>query len=152
MKCPYCSHSESKVVDKRETGSKQEITRRRRECLNCSKRFTTYETVENVELIVIKKDDRRELFDRNKLFSGIMRACEKRPITKEQVDELIVAIKADIINQGHSEIKSSEIGEFIMVRLRKLDKVAYIRFASVYRDFTDVNEFEEELRKLLRKD
>ncbi len=152
MKCPYCSHSESKVIDKRETGSNQEITRRRRECLNCSKRFTTYETVETVELIVIKKDERREFFDKNKLFSGIMRACEKRPITKEQVEQLIIEIKADIIHQGNTEIKSSDIGEFIMKRLRKLDKVAYIRFASVYRDFTDVTEFEEELRKLLRKE
>jgi transcriptional repressor NrdR len=151
MRCPYCGHTESKVIDKRESGSHQEVTRRRRECLHCQKRFTTYEAVEEMEVTIVKKDGSRELFDRNKVLSGIAKACEKRPITRDQMETMVNEIRNDLANQGDHEIHSSEIGEHIMRKLRETDKVAYIRFASVYRDFTDVKEFENELRNLLRK-
>ena len=150
MRCPYCSHEESKVVDKRESGSNQEITRRRRECLNCNKRFTTYETVEQIEMTIVKKDGSREIFDRNKILLGITKACEKRPITREQMEKMTDEIKADLANKGVNEIKSNDVGELLMEKLKETDKVAYIRFASVYRDFTDVREFEKELKNLLR--
>lgn len=151
MKCPYCSHADSKVIDKRETGSDQEITRRRRECLGCNKRFTTYETVEHVEITVIKKDESREIFDRNKILSGILRACEKRPVSRDQIESTVNEIKADLVSKGAQEVISSDIGELIMEKLQKLDKIAYIRFASVYRQFADIQEFEKELSKLLRQ-
>lgn len=150
MRCPFCSHIESKVIDKRESGTKQEITRRRRECLNCGKRFTTYEAVEEIEFTIVKKDGSRELFDRNKLVVGVSKACEKRPITREQIENFVDEIKAELSNRGETEIKSGDIGELTIEKLKKLDKVAYIRFASVYRDFTDLKEFESELKRLLR--
>ncbi len=150
MRCPFCSHEESKVIDKRESGSKQESTRRRRECLSCHKRFTTYETVEQIELSIVKKDGSREIFDRNKVLFGITKACEKRPITRERMEKMADEIKAELVNMDEKEIKSSAIGELLMDKLKREDKVAYIRFASVYRDFTDVKEFEKELRDLLR--
>lgn len=150
MRCPYCNHNESKVIDKRESGPKQEITRRRRECLNCGKRFTTYEAVEDIELTIVKKDGSRELFDRNKLLVGIAKACEKRPITRQQIENFVDEIKTELSSIGENELKSEIIGEKIMEKLKGLDKVAYIRFASVYRDFTDLKEFETELKRLLR--
>ena len=150
MRCPYCNHSDSKVIDKRESGTKQEITRRRRECLSCGKRFTTYEMVEDVEITIVKKDGSRELFDRNKILVGIAKACEKRPITREQIDKMVDEIKAELSSMGEIELKSEIIGEKIMNKLKGIDKVAYIRFASVYRDFTDLKEFESELKRLLR--
>ena len=150
MRCPFCNHNESRVVDKRESGTKQEITRRRRECLNCKKRYTTYESVEEVEFTIVKKDGSRELFDRNKLIVGISKACEKRPITREQIENFVDELKSELSNLGSTELNSEIIGEKIMDKLKKFDKVAYIRFASVYRDFTDLKEFENELKKLLR--
>ncbi len=150
MRCPYCSHEESKVIDKRESGLNHEITRRRRECLKCSKRFTTYETVEQIELTIIKKDGSREIFDRNKVLFGIVKACEKRPITREDMEKMTDEIKSELVNRGQNEVNSTDIGELLMEKLKEKDKVAYIRFASVYRDFTDVREFEKELRELLR--
>lgn len=148
MKCPYCSHPETKVLDKRDTEN-DAITRRRRECLKCEKRFTTYEHIEMVDLTVIKKDGKREQFDRQKLKTGVVKACEKRSIEGEKIDELISQIEADLLGMDSIEITSAKLGEMVMKRLKKLDKVAYIRFASVYRDFADLTEFKEELDKLL---
>lgn len=146
MKCPYCNNNETQVVDKRETKNFL-VTRRRRECLKCKKRFTTYERVE-IDLMVIKKDNRREPFDREKLKKGILRACEKRPISKEKIEKLIEEIESDLKKMKSNEIKSSVIGERVMKKLKSLDKVAYIRFASVYRDFKDVKDFEKEVKEL----
>ncbi len=150
MKCPYCASVDSKVLDKRETGE-EDITRRRRECLACTKRFTTYERVELIDLFVVKKDGRREQFDRNKLVNGLMKACEKRPVSKEQVEEVVDEIESKIKTLSSTEVQSSIIGELVMKYLRKLDKVAYIRFASVYRDFADVEDFKKELEKIMKK-
>lgn len=150
MKCPYCASEENKVVDKRET-SDLEATRRRRECLKCGKRFTTYERVEIVDIMVIKKNGSREPFDRNKLMRGISKACEKRPISKEDIEKAVLEIESELRNMDTTEIESKVIGEKVMKKLKKLDKVAYIRFASVYRDFTDLKTFEKELHKLIRK-
>lgn len=146
MKCPYCQSDETKVLETRETG--EVVTRRRRECLKCTKRFTTYEQVELVELTVVKKDQSREQFDRNKLVRGLLRAVEKRPISREQVENIANEIEIKLRNHKKPEVKSTHIGEMIMRRLKKLDKVAYIRFASVYREFTDINNFKEELDDL----
>ncbi|MFH1505366.1 MAG: transcriptional regulator NrdR [archaeon] len=151
MKCPYCNHQESKVIDKRETGDNEEITRRRRECLHCGKRFTTHEKVESFNLVVIKKSGNRQSFDRDKISKGMYKACEKRPISHEQIDQVVNEIEAEIRNKDTTEIPSKMIGEIIMKKLRRLDKVAYIRFASVYKDFEDVDTFKEEIEKLLRK-
>ena len=148
MKCTYCGALDTKVTDKRDSG---DITRRRRECLSCKKRFTTFERVETVNLIVVKKDGKRERFDRQKLFLGIQRACEKRPITKEEVDNSVNEIEAKLKTMSSTEIPSRLIGELVMKKLKKMDKVAYIRFASVYRSFTDIESFEEELKKLIKK-
>lgn len=145
MKCPFCGNEEQKVVDSRET---EDSIRRRRECLKCEKRFTTYERIENVEIIVIKKDGSRQLFDRNKMKSGIVRACEKRSISIEMIDKMVDDIEKEIRRQETTEIDSHKIGELIMRKLRGIDKVAYIRFASVYREFEDLASFEEELKKL----
>ena len=150
MKCPFCSSSDSKVVDKRETPD-EKSTRRRRECLSCSKRFTTYEKVEEVELIIIKKDGTRTTFDRPKLLKGIAQSCHKRPVTYDQMQQMADAIEAKLRNKDSVEFKSSELGKYVMQQLKKVDKVAYIRFASIYKDFTDVEEFEEEVKKLIRK-
>lgn len=150
MKCPYCGSEENKVLDKR-TSPDRKATRRRRECLSCKKRFTTYERVEVVDLVVIKKDGKREMFDRNKLKMGLMRACEKRPVKLEQIDRLLDKVENDLRKSKGTEIKSSVIGNMVMRRLKSLDKVAYIRFASVYREFTDIQSFQKELKRLLKK-
>ncbi len=145
MKCPYCSNPETKVTDKR---SSPEGIRRRRECLKCKKRFTTYEKIERGGLFVIKKDGRRERFERKKLEKGIEKAFEKRPVPKEKIDKMINEIEEKLRQKGKKEIKSSSIGELVMKKIKKLDNVAYIRFASVYRNFQDVNDFKKELKEL----
>lgn len=146
MICPYCN-SDTKVIDKRETPD-QKATRRRRECLKCHKRFTTYERIERTDLFVIKKDERREPFNREKLKSGIIKACEKRPISHETIEKVLNDIESVLRKKNKKEITSREIGEAVMKRLKKLDKVAYIRFASVYRAFEDLKSFEKELKSL----
>ncbi|HLC72875.1 MAG TPA: transcriptional regulator NrdR [Candidatus Nanoarchaeia archaeon] len=146
MQCPYCTNEETKVVDKRETDS-LEVTRRRRECLKCEKRFTTYERVE-IDLRVIKKDGRREAFSREKVKNGMLRACEKRPVTTKQIEDAINKIEAALRSRSSDEIKSTIIGELVSKELRKLDKVAYIRFASVYKDFEDIESFAAEVQQL----
>ena len=150
MKCPFCGHGESKVVDKRETED-EKATRRRRECLKCEERFTTYERIESSPIMVVKKNDNRQQFDRNKVLNGLMKACEKRPITKEQIEKVASDIENKLMASGQKEVKSSEIGELIMSALKKLDDVAYIRFASVYREFADIHSFEEALKQLTKK-
>ena len=145
MYCPYCSHKESKVTDKRQS---PEGIRRRRECLKCKKRFTTYEKVSVDDIYVIKKDKRREKFSREKLETGIHRAFEKRPVEKNKIDRMTSEIEEQIRKRGKKEIKSSEIGELIMKKIKKIDNVAYIRFASVYRDFQDINDFKREMKGL----
>ena len=149
MKCPTCGHQEDKVIDSRSAKEGQAI-RRRRECLKCRRRFTTYETIETTPLFVIKKDGRREPFSREKILNGLLRACEKRPIPAERLSELIDSLEADLLRQGVDEVPSSEIGARVMEALRTLDEVAYVRFASVYRHFKDLNQFLEELRSLLK--
>jgi len=148
MKCPYCGYLESKVVDSRPADEGASI-RRRRECLSCHKRFTTYETVESLPLMVVKKDGSRQSFDRNKVLGGVIRACEKRPVPYQEVEHLVVEIEQLLQNQMDREVSSAEIGELVMERLKKLDEVAYVRFASVYRQFKDINTFMTELNKLL---
>ena len=148
MKCPYCSLEESKVVDSRSAEDGERI-RRRRECLKCGKRFTTYEIIENIPLYVVKRDKSREVFDRNKLTAGILRACEKRPVSVEQVEEMVTDIELTAQNGFEREITAEQIGELVMERLKKVDEVSYVRFASVYRQFKDINTFMEELNKLL---
>jgi transcriptional repressor NrdR len=148
MKCPYCRHIETKVTDSRDTGVF--TIRRRRECLDCGKRFTTYEYVEMQPLYVVKKDGRREKFDRNKIKNGILKAIEKRPVKHEQVEEILDTIEEKIRRNGSEEINSKDIGEYVMDSLKELDHVAYIRFASVYRSFTDVSSFEEEIKNLTK--
>ncbi|NLY19572.1 MAG: transcriptional repressor NrdR [Clostridiaceae bacterium] len=147
MKCPYCSHLEDKVIDSRPTDEGETI-RRRRECLGCQKRYTTYEKVEYMPLIVIKKDKSRQPYNREKLLNGIMRACEKRPVSIDEIDALIDRVEATIYNTLEREVTSTEIGECVMKELRKLDEVAYVRFASVYRQFKDIDTFMEELQKI----
>ena len=149
IKCPYCYYEETKVSDKRETEASL-ITRRRRECLKCKKRFTTYERIET-DLVVIKKDGRREKFSREKLKTGILKSLEKRPISMEQVDKIINNIEANLRNRNTSEINSQIIGELVMKKLKTIDKVAYIRFASVYREFEDPSSFIEEIKILNKK-
>ena len=151
MKCPYCERPETKVLDKRETDAGH-ITRRRRECLSCARRFTTYERAEVLNLFIIKKDKRREAFNREKLKRNLMKACEKRPISHEAIDRLIANIDQELINMRKSEIESRLLGELVMAALKDFDKVAYIRFASVYRDFKDVEDFEKELRELIQNE
>jgi transcriptional repressor NrdR len=150
MKCPFCNHHDNKVMDKRESDDLT-TTKRRRECLKCSKRFTTFERVELADLIVIKKNNRREQFSRDKLKRGLGIPCEKRPISQEQIERILDEIEAEIRKKKLTEVKSSEIGHLVMKKLKKLDKVAYIRFASVYRDFADLETFQEELQALLKK-
>jgi len=151
MKCPYCFSLDNKVVDKRETED-TEATRRRRECLKCGKRFTTYERIETVDLFIIKKDGRREKFDRTKIRSGIIKACEKRPISMDIVSSMVDRIEAKLRKLKKTEIKSSFVGEEIIRRLKQLDNVAYIRFASVYREFDDIKSFENELVGLKKRE
>ncbi|MEK6824152.1 MAG: transcriptional regulator NrdR [Nanoarchaeota archaeon] len=145
MECPYCSHTNFKVTDKRTSPSG---IRRRRECLKCKKRFTTYEKIEKKEFYVIKKDNRREKFDRNKLEKGIERAFEKRPISQEKIQKMINEIEEQIRKKGKKEISSSIIGDIVSKKIKRLDKIAYIRFASVYRDFEDVKDFKRELKNI----
>jgi len=150
MKCPYCEHPESKVIDSRE--SKNGFTiRRRRECLSCSKRFTTYEKIEEIPYMVIKKDGKRQRFDSQKLLQGMLKACEKRPIPISKLEEIVDEIEIKLQERPEKEMEASEIGQFVMKKLEALDKVAYVRFASVYREFKDVLEFKEELEKILTK-
>lgn len=147
MKCPYCSYDESKVIDSRPTDEGERI-RRRRECLNCTKRFTTYEIIENMPTIVVKRDKRREQFDRNKLLSGLLRACDKRAVSVDTLEYIVSEIEAKIQNSLEREVTSTEIGEYAMEYLKKIDQVSYVRFASVYRQFKDVESFMNELNKL----
>jgi len=147
MNCPYCSHIETKVTDSRDTGDY--TIRRRRECLNCNRRFTTYEHIELAPIYVIKKDGRREKFERNKIKNGILKTLEKRPISHEQVEEMMDKIDEKIRRSGKEEIESKLIGEFVMDALKDADEVGYIRFASVYRSFTDVTSFEKEIKELI---
>jgi transcriptional repressor NrdR len=149
MRCPYCGHPENKVIDSRESKEGDSI-RRRRECLDCSKRFTTYEHVVEIELIVIKKDGRREPFSREKLLTGIERACEKRPVAVESMEHEVNEILKLLLSQFEREVPSNVIGEMVMERLKKMDKVAYVRFASVYRQFKEIDEFMSELEELLK--
>lgn len=148
MRCPFCQAPENKVIDSRES-QEGAATRRRRECLSCSRRFTTYERVEELTPLVVKKDGRREAFDREKLLHGLQKACEKRPVSAEQLEEIAIAVERRLQELGEKEISSSEVGEQVMERLQALDEVAYVRFASVYRSFRDVGEFMSELRDLL---
>ncbi len=149
MKCPFCGFEESKVIDSRPTDEGERI-RRRRECMSCSKRFTTYEIIESVPIVVVKKDGKsREVFDRDKLFNGMMRACEKRPVSVDVIERAIDEIEAEIQNSLDREVTSVRIGELVMDKLKDIDEVAYVRFASVYRQFKDINTFMSELKKLL---
>lgn len=144
MKCPYCGYSESKVIDSRPTDEGERI-RRRRECLNCAKRFTTYEVIETVPVVVVKKDKSREAFDRNKLLNGLLRACEKRPVPLETLVRIVDEIETLLQNSLDREVPSTLIGTYAMDKLKKVDEVAYVRFASVYREFKDINTFMDEL-------
>jgi len=151
MKCPFCGFKEDKVVDSRATAEESAI-RRRRECLKCGKRFTTYEYVEDISLLVIKKDGRREAFDRKKVLAGIIRACEKRPVSVEKMEELVSQVERAIQKKSDREVLASKIGELVMEKLKLIDDVAYVRFASVYRQFKDVGQFMVELKDILGKD
>jgi len=148
MKCPFCGYEESKVIDSRPTDEGEKI-RRRRECIACQKRFSTYEIIESVPIVVVKKDKSRQAFDRVKLFNGMLRACEKRPVSIEQIDKIVSEIEAELQNSLDREVTSIHIGELAMDKLKALDEVAYVRFASVYRQFKDINTFMDELAKLL---
>ena len=148
MRCPFCSHPESKVVDSRPSDEGSSI-RRRRECLACHKRFTTYETMESLPLMVIKKDGSRQTFDKSKLLNGMLRACEKRPVPFSQLEGIANEIEQALQNEMDREVPSARIGELVMDRLREVDEVAYVRFASVYRQFKDISTFMSELNKLL---
>ncbi len=147
MRCPWCAHPEDRVVDSREAQEGQ-ATRRRRECLGCGRRFTTYERVEEVLPQVVKKDGRREAFDRRKILEGLERACQKRPVSREALDDLVSSVEREVQELGEREVASHAVGERVMARLRALDAVAYVRFASVYRSFADVGEFMSELEGL----
>ena len=151
MKCPFCGFEESKVIDSRPTDEGQRI-RRRRECLSCGKRFTTYEIIESLPIIVIKKDKSRETFNRDKLVTGLLRACEKRPVSIDMLDNMIDEIETVLQNSLDREVSSEKIGELVMEKLKAIDEVAYVRFASVYRQFKDINTFMRELSKLLEND
>jgi len=148
MKCPFCGTNEDKVIDSRSTKQGDSI-RRRRECLKCGRRFTTYERVEEMILMVVKRDGRRQPFDRKKILRGIMRACEKRPISIAQMDEVTNTIERELTNSMEKEVSSIKVGSMVVDQLRDLDQVAYVRFASVYRSFRDINEFMDELKALL---
>ncbi len=150
MNCPFCNYFETKVIDSRPTEEGQAI-RRRRECLKCKKRFTTYEKIEQIPLMIIKKDGSREVYDRNKMLNGIIKACEKRPVSMQNIEDMIDHIEKNLQSTMDKEIKSSLIGQLVMDALRKLDEVAYVRFASVYRQFKDINTFMEELKTLMHE-
>lgn len=151
MKCPFCGSLENKVINSRLAAEETSI-RRRRECLSCSGRFTTYEYVEQTPILVIKRDGRRQSFDRQKLINGLLRACEKRPVSMEAIDALVGGVEKELHNAMEAEISSLRIGEMILSRLRALDEVAYVRFASVYHQFRDVSEFSDEIQTLMRRD
>lgn len=150
MKCPFCGHENTRVIDSRPAEENNSI-RRRRACDECNKRFTTYEKVETIPLIIIKKDNNRETYDRSKIEGGILRACHKRPVSADQIRMVVDEIETDIFNREEKEISSVAIGELVMERLKDLDAVAYVRFASVYREFKDINTFMDELKKVLNK-
>ena len=148
MKCPYCQHAEDRVVDSRET-REGTVIRRRRECQGCSRRFTSYERVEEIPYMVVKKDGKREAFDRNKVLNGLLTACEKRPVPVRKLEEIVDEAETLVQESSERELPTEKLGELVMSRLRELDKVAFVRFASVYRQFEDVNEFLNELRGLI---
>lgn len=150
MKCPFCHFQETRVVDTRESDN-LEATRRRRECLKCGKRFTTYERAEMAGIVIVKKDGRREPFNRAKLLAGLQKACEKRPISTEAIEKVVNEVESELRRRDSREVKSSVLGQIVMRRLRSLDKVAYLRFASVYLAFEDLSSFEKELKKLTMK-
>jgi transcriptional repressor NrdR len=148
LKCPYCAYEESKVVDSRSTEDDMAI-RRRRECLKCSKRYTTYEKIEDIPILVIKKDSSREYFDKSKVINGLLKACQKRPVSRAQIETIANDIEKQISNQMLTEVRSDYVGELIMESLKTIDDVAYVRFASVYRQFKDINTFMEEIKNLM---
>ena len=150
MRCPFCGHEDIKVIDSRPADDNNTI-RRRRECDVCRKRFTTYEKIETIPLIVIKKDNNRETYDRSKIEAGVLRACHKRPISASQINQLVDSVETEIFNRDDKEVPSRVIGELVMGKLKDLDPVAYVRFASVYREFKDVNTFMDELKKVLQE-
>ena len=148
MKCPFCLHPQTKVIDSRESTDR---TRRRRQCLDCDKRFTTYERLDTIDLAVIKKDGSRQPFNRDKVLKGMLKACEKRPISRERVEQAVTAMEASLRKRDRTEISARKVGELVMAQLKQLDHVAYVRFASVYRSFRDISQFEREI-KLLKKE
>ncbi|WP_432400754.1 transcriptional regulator NrdR [Wukongibacter sp. M2B1] len=150
MNCPFCSHYETKVVDSRPTDEGQAI-RRRRECITCKKRFTTYEKVEEIPIVIVKKDGNRQSFNRNKIINGLIRACEKRPVSMQIIEKTVDDIERQIHNSMEKEVMSESIGKMVMDALKNIDEVAYVRFASVYRQFKDINTFMEEVKKLLNE-
>jgi len=150
MRCPFCGHKEDKVVDSRVRGDGSSI-RRRRECLKCGRRFTTYEYIEDTPLVVIKKDGRRQVFDRNKILQGLLKACEKRAVSMQQLEQLVTSVERTLLRKYDKEVPSEVIGKLVMEKLSKLDEVAYVRFASVYREFKDINQFMQELKEILTK-
>lgn len=149
MKCPFCSHENTRVIDSRPAEENNSI-RRRRACDECGKRFTTYEKIETIPLIIIKKDNNRETYDRSKIEAGVLRACHKRPISANQINQLVDEVETEIFNMEEKEISSTIIGELVMNKLKDLEAVAYVRFASVYREFKDINTFMDELKKVLK--
>ncbi len=151
MKCPYCGHPEDKVVDSRSSRENDSI-RRRRECLRCQRRFTTYEHIEEIPLMVIKKNGQRQPFDRNKIMTGLLKACEKRPISAQRIESILDTVERALLKRHNKEVPSWQIGELIMKKLHSVDQVAYVRFASVYREFKDVSEFMKELKDLVKKE
>ncbi len=151
MRCPFCGHPEDRVVDSRELTDGGQV-RRRRECLACARRFTTYERVEETPVLVVKRDGRREPYDRQKVLAGLLRACEKRPVALRQLEDAADAVEAQISRRDEREIRSDEIGTVLMAKLRELDQVAYVRFASVYRQFKDINAFMDEVKRLLARE
>ncbi|WBW99627.1 transcriptional regulator NrdR [Oceanirhabdus sp. W0125-5] len=150
MRCPFCNFEESKVVDSRSSEDKSAI-RRRRECLKCNKRYTTYEKVENIPILIIKRNKDRENFDRNKLLNGLIRACEKRPVSRKILEEVADDIEKKLYNQMRTEVQSQYLGELVMEKLKEIDEIAYVRFASVYRQFKDIDSFMEEIAALKKK-
>ena len=150
MNCPFCSHKEDRVVDSRES-REGDVIRRRRHCLKCERRFTTYERIDEVPYMAVKKDGRREKFDRQKVLTGLLKACEKRPVAMARLAEIVDEIETKLTDSAEREISTTEIGEILMARLKALDKIAYVRFASVYRDFQDVEAFLNELKHLIRQ-
>src|SRR5271154_3215671 len=148
MTCPFCGHKEDRVIDSRES-KEGDVIRRRRQCLGCERRFTTYERSDEIPYMVVKKDGRREKFDRQKLLAGLLKACEKRPVPMLKLEQIVNEVEGDVAESSDRERSTSEVGELVMNRLKKLDKVAYVRFASVYLDFKDVREFMDELKDLL---